>query len=183
MLLKAGQFALDGKPDKVLESYFETTETAKQLLWNGPPIGDSFVQVIRARASQTGGTVLRSDKPIILYLEIQVKKAVTGLIVGWEVWNSQDQLLAYSLWDDSKAPPGVTTMPGVYKIQLEIPGDIFGSGVFLVGLDLGIHNQRRIVPPKLISFWLEIENTLGIGRRYPTLRNAFRPAWHWKILK
>ena len=144
-------------------------------------MGDEHAKVIRAKASQSGQAILNTDKPIKLEVEIEIRKAIHGLIVGWEIWNQREELLAYTLWDDDHEPPGATTRPGIYKVELYIPADTFAAGNYYASLDFGIHNQRRIVPSKSISLSLAIENTVGIGRRYPNAINAFRPSWQWRI--
>jgi lipopolysaccharide transport system ATP-binding protein len=181
-LLSNGRLVQEGLPAEVVNTYLDLTYVEKHQVWEGPPIGDNIAKVRRASVSQNGRITLNSHEPIQIELEIEIRKSIYGLIVGWEVWSQQEELLAYTLWDDIQDPPGIVTDIGIYRIGLEIPANTFAAGSYVASLDLGIHNQRRIIPAKVISLHLMIENTLGIGRRYPVSVNALRPEWHWKVL-
>jgi hypothetical protein len=153
------------------------------LHWNGP-VGDENAQVLRASVKTGGEIDLRTDKAIILEVEIHVMRPIYGLIVAWEIWNNREQLLAYSGADDALPPSADTMQPGNYMFQMEIPPNTLSSGTFQACLDLGIHNRHRLVPEKIVSLEFTLENSSGIGRRYPSgWINIFRPAWSWERAK
>ena len=184
ILLKARKIIQTGAASEVIDKYLGSVEKMGGLKWEGPA-GDENVQVLRAKVCVGEFGTLTTDKPINIELEIQVQRPVYGLIVGWEIWNQREQLLAYSLADDSQPPPGATTQPGYYMLQMEIPADTFASGGYNACLDIGIHNIRRIVPEKSVCLELNIENSAGLGRRYLTnlWTNIFRPDWNWRGLQ
>ena len=183
ILLKTGKVIQNGGAAEVIDGYLGSVEKRGGLKWEGPA-GDDGVQVLRAGVRGDGYSSLRTDKPIVIELEIQVQRPIYGLIVGWEIWNQREQLLAYSVADDAQPPPGATTQPGRYQLQMEIPADTLTSGNYQVSLDLGIHNNRRLVPEKTVCLELTVENSAGIGRRYPSgWVNIFRPAWRWAGLE
>ena len=179
ILLISGKLAQRGIVSEVIDGYLGSAEKSGMVKWKGPA-GDDNVQVLRA--SVFGGELKAptTDKPIVIELEIEVRRPVHGLVIAWELWNQKDQLLAYSAADDSRPPPGATTQPGLYQLQMEIPADTLASGSYCACLDIAIHNQRRLVPDKSICLELNVENSAGIGRRYPSSWvNILRPAWRW----
>jgi lipopolysaccharide transport system ATP-binding protein len=184
ILLKAGKVLQDGSAAEVIERYLGSTVQTSGLYWEGPE-GDENAQVLHARVCGGAQGTLTTDQPITLELELRVLQPIHGLVVGWELWSQREQLLAYSLVDDTHSPPGEITQPGYYRLQMEIPADTLASGGYRCCLDIGIHNVRRIVPEKSICLKLHVENTAGIGRRYLTnaWTNIFRPAWKWTVLR
>ena len=180
ILLKAGRVIQDGSAAEVIGGYLESTGQTSGLQWKGPE-GDENAQVLHARVC--GGTqgTLTTDQPITLELGLHVQQPIHGLVVGWEIWSQREQLLAYSLADDTHSPPTEITQSGHYRLQMEIPADTLASGDYRCCLDIGIHNIRRIVPEKSICLEFHVENTVGIGRRYLTnaWTNIFRPRWKW----
>lgn len=182
VLMKDGQIIQQGEAAKVIDGYFGGAKMAENLNWAGQ-VGDDQVCVYRAGVVGLSGQAgtLKTDVPIVLEVEVKVFKPTHGLIVGWEVWSQKDQLLAYSSSDDNQPPPAVTTQPGNYKWQMEIPANFLAAGSYNAYLDVGIHNIRRIVPEKNIGLRLHVENSSGIGRRHLTdiWSNIIRPAWRW----
>ena len=168
-----------GAASEIIDVYLRSFEHSGAIEWQGSA-GNEGVRVRQASVLRDEMSTLTTDKPVIIKLELEVLEPQYGLIVAWEIWNQREQLLAYSVADDSQPPPGATTVPGLYSWSMEIPGDTFAAGKYVACLDLGIHNNRRLVPEKSICLELKIENTAGIGRRYPSeWVNILRPAWRW----
>ena len=180
ILLDCGEKRLQGSPSEAINGYLAGANTGS-LHWNGPA-GDETAQVLRASVKAVCESDLRTDKAIIIEVEIQVMRPICGLILAWEIWSKRDQLLAYSAADDALDPPADITQPGTYKAIMEIPPNSLSSGTFQACLDFGIHNRHRIVPEKIISLEFTLENSSGIGRRYPSAwADIFRPAWKWEM--
>jgi hypothetical protein len=109
-----------------------------------------------------------------------LKTAVHGLIAAWELRNASDHLLAYSAWDDRLAPPTVTTPAGSYRHTMVIPPHTLAEGDYSLSLDLGIHNQERLVPDRAVTLRFRVDNVEGLGRRHPShWHQIFRPEWIW----
>jgi len=67
-------------------------------------------------------------------------------------------------------------------LEMRIPPNILASGFYSIGIDLGIHNQKRIALDEArVDF--QLENVSGIGRRYPRHDNVVRPSWEWNVMK
>jgi lipopolysaccharide transport system ATP-binding protein len=182
ILLQSGHIIQQGEAAAVIDGYFGNVKNFAGLKWEGP-VGDDNVEILQAHVleGKEGQCVLKTDIPIIIELELKVLRPVYGFVLGWEIWSQNEQLLAYSLTDDSQLPPTTATQPGHYTWHMEIPANTLAAGSYDICLDVGIHNVRRIVSDKSICLKLNIENSAGIGRRYLTnsWTNIFRPAWRW----
>jgi lipopolysaccharide transport system ATP-binding protein len=182
LLLNAGRLVAFRDVQDAISAYLADWHDAHaSTTWSGQA-GDDDVRIVSAAIRlDDGGGSARSHEPIPIELIIEVGKPVFGLVVAWELWSAKGQLLGYSGAEDSLPPPSGTTEPGLYRFVLRIPPNTLAAGSYLVALDVGIHNVRRIVATKEVALALNIENVEGVGRRHPndTWINVFRPAWPW----
>lgn len=179
LLLESGRSQITKNLQDAICGYLKSDLGPAATVWTGSK-GDSDVELIGASIAKQSVTGWNSNLPIVLNVRVVVRTPVNGLIVAWKVRNSSEQLVAYTAAEDMFAPPGVITSPGTYNYSLEIPGNTFAAGDYDFSLDLGIHNLRQIVPQNEVSFSIRLENTMGIGRRYPGgWNNCVRAAWIW----
>ena len=181
LLLEGGQIGKFGSIQETISKYLEHSRPeGAPWSWRGPA-GDEAMEAISASILLRSGNSIKSHEPVQVELFLRVKKPVLGMVVAWELWSARGQLLGYSGADDASPAASGTTAVGEYRFLLEIPANTLAAGSYLLALDLGIHNLRRIVRPKEISLVLNVENTEGIGRLYPSddWTSIIRPAWSW----
>jgi len=181
LFLDDGRLRYQGAVHDTIERYLSASRQGIEASsWTGSA-GDDSVQVQSARVLSDYGGAAQSHEPITVELVVSLKRPLDDLVVAWELWSSKGQLLAYSGADDAASPMMQTIDPGTYKFILEIPANSLAGGAYTLALDIGYHNNRRIVQEREIELALEVENVQGLGRRFPSdhWTNIFRPAWQW----
>ena len=182
VLLQNGGVALVGSADDAINAYNRSIDKSGGLVWEGS-VGDGRIEVTHAQVFSEMLPDLRAENQIIFEFELHVHEPIHGLVAGWEIWDHQYQLLAYSLADDALPPPAKITPPGFYRLSMQVPANTFASGSYHASLDIGIHNVCRVVPDKSICLRFDIDNIEGIGRRYLNNHRTsiLRPDWAWVI--
>lgn len=179
MILSCGKSSDLTLPVNAIIEYLKTFETSFGSKFSGL-INNDYVEVLGAEIINENETYWVNHEPLAVQLDLIIKQDIYGLILGWELRNSREDLLAYTLVDDRQYPPVVTTKAGRYIYTLEIPANQLAAGDYILSLDLGIHNLCRLIPERELSLKFRLENIEGVGRRYPSpWTNIFRPNWHW----
>jgi len=179
--LDKGSLVTKGSSLDVVERYLgETFGEGTGTEWNGDE-GDENVRLRRTMARTADGSAFTTDKELKIMLELEVLRETYALVVGVEIWNIKQQLLAYTVQDDKDEPPPKALSPGNYRWELTIPPNTFAEGSYLLRFDVGIHLRKRIIDGQG-TLRVEIQNTSGIGRRYVNngWTNLFRPDWKWE---
>ncbi|AUB83884.1 hypothetical protein THSYN_25025 [Candidatus Thiodictyon syntrophicum] len=183
IFLENGLIITVGSVSNVIDKYLNSGLVTAELFWKGP-FEHSLIRVESAEIVLGENEGLLSHNPILVKTKIKIKKQIIGLVIGWELKNIQNETLAYSLFDDLDPISTEYSLQGCYEMIMRIPPDTLAAGDYILSLDVGIHNIKRLVPEKLISLGFRLENTAGIGRRYLSARfSIFRPDWNWSISK
>ena len=181
IMLEKGQVVAEGQKYDVIEKYMATVSSSQKTSWTGN-IGDQYLRLHHISVSPMSGNGLRTDSELRVKIIIGVEVNVLGLICAVEIFNKSGTRFLFSNYDDMLLPPVTSVESGIYSLEMRIPPNIFAAGFYSIGIDLGIHNQRRIaLDAARIDF--QLENVSGIGRRYPRHDNVVRPCWEWNVLK
>ena len=179
LLLEEGRLALSGDVQSVIGAYMSTVESAQSCEWQGDAGGDEFR--LTATRIVTDGQMLQTDRDLRIQIEGEILQPLYGLVVAVELWSGRQQLLAYSGYDDSEAPPPFRVAPGTFRRELIIPANSLAAGSYEVRFDIGLHHKKRLVDQRNGRLAFAIENVAGIGRRFPgSFRHIFRPDWQWR---
>jgi lipopolysaccharide transport system ATP-binding protein len=127
----------------------------------------------------------RSSNDIQVVFETTINKSVSDLVVGFHIYNSQEQQIAFTAAYDSGGTDDTKCrfQPGRYIFKSVIPKDTLGAGSYRLIPNIGIHNRKRIIGDSH-SIMLEIQNVSGIGRLFTTgsgIEGIFRPSWPWQV--
>ncbi|MBI1343050.1 MAG: ATP-binding cassette domain-containing protein [Terrimonas sp.] len=179
--LKNGQLRKQGMIEDVLSAYSKEGMESHLSQWQGLA-GDEHIQVTAAKIySPADPTGFFTHQDIVLEIEGELLQPVYGMIMGFTLWSQYDYQLAYSLFDDTDPSTEIVTqVPGRFKKSFRIPANTLASGSYRIQLDVGIHNQKRIINNEC-DLEFTVENIAGIGRKYLTdakgFRSLFRPGW------
>jgi lipopolysaccharide transport system ATP-binding protein len=179
MLLRQGALICEGATQDVIAHYEQTNAKAESGYWEGCAGDDTLMLLSTELVNGTNGNVFRTDEDITVRVQFRVGRPILGLVCAVEVCNHAHVRLAYSSYDDSEQPPPVPVQPGVQTWEMTIPGNTLAAGTYQFGIDLAIHNVRRVTKGEG-TLWVRLENLAGIGRRYSAHAGVVRPAWNWR---
>ena len=181
IMLEKGRVVSEGQKYDVIEQYMATITNNQKTSWTGD-IGDQHLRMHHISILPMSGSGLRTDIELCIKIIIRVDVNILGLICAVEIFNKSGTRFLFSNYDDMLSPPVTEIESGLYALEMRIPPNILASGFYSIGIDLGIHNQKRIALDEArVDF--QLENVSGIGRRYPRHDNVVRPSWEWNVMK
>lgn len=88
--------------------------------------------------------VLCVEDDVYINIELNIKKMDRAFALGYVVFNSDNQLLYWSYFNDF---PSVSLNVGINKIRSKIPSNILNEGIYRIELCGGIHNLKWLFEP------------------------------------
>jgi lipopolysaccharide transport system ATP-binding protein len=183
VLLQKGEVIASGPIQSVIQKYASSAGTSSSTRWTGN-LGDDdlrFRECWIRSLDADGSFDTAADLEIGVHL--RVFRQVEGLVLGVRLHSQYDYELAYMLHDDRESTSPPVIQPGEIIKRFMIPANVLAAGAYRITLDVGIHNVKQIVgPTDEPALMFELENTRGVGRRFPTpmmrgYTSLFRPSW------
>lgn len=125
---------------------------------------------------------LVTDKEIAVKYAYKVKKAVSGLRIGFDFEDGQSGITIFRTFhDDMKA--GGEHEAGDFEATAVLPHNLLIAGTFNLKIAIGIHSIRWITIDK-ISIPLQVHNHSGVNSHYADKRpGVILPSISWSIKK
>jgi lipopolysaccharide transport system ATP-binding protein len=183
LFLNKGELLVQGGVQECIDKYLQFESSNSVSVWNGDE-GDENIKLRRIKVTQAEGesNFMRTDKNTIIWIEYELSKNIPDLIIGAFILNIQGERLAYTRIDDCVNDLKSFSTKGIHRVQLIIPENTCAQGEFLLNIDMGIHNVKRVINRSVQISFLNIS---GLGQRYLTgkaMEDIFRPAWSWTLL-
>jgi lipopolysaccharide transport system ATP-binding protein len=181
VFLKNGEVCYDGTASGAVARYTSDNLASLCTDWNGDA-GDENVRLLRTSIQPIDASLgFDTGSPLQVSVEVDVKKPIHGLIVGFWLCSQFGSELAYVRYDDHLAPQDGPTPPGRIRAEFVIPPNTLGPGLYHVEFDVGIHMMKRIIFQEG-TLLFELQNVTGIGRQFPLANgrgqtSLLRPAW------
>lgn len=181
ILLKSGRILNYGNIQECIDLYMNNITSSHDSEWRGE-IGDENVKLlhtwVRSLDNENG---LHTAASIEIGIEVDIKKRIKDLILGFRLFSEYGYEIAFVLYDDIELTPSPTIEPGKFVKEFIIPENTLAEGNYRIEFDVGIHCTKTIINTQgSLSF--ELKNISGIGRRFyiPQIKgrnSLFRPKW------
>jgi lipopolysaccharide transport system ATP-binding protein len=112
------------------------------------------------------GQFVRNGDTLLVKVEYEVKKAVSGLRVFVDVKDESDTLI-FRTFHDEKDVGNPEMSAGKYESQLTLPRCIFAPKNYVLSVNAGIYNKRYVIPEGGIELSLNVIHTSEYNRAYP----------------
>jgi lipopolysaccharide transport system ATP-binding protein len=179
ILLDKGRLVYLGEVSEAIKKYMQEFDVAVSSEWIGNE-GDENVRLLHTWVkSLDPDRQIHTAADIEIGIEAEVLNEVNGIILGFTLFSEHGYELAYVLYDDALPPPPESVKPGKLAKTFVIPANTLAQGTYKVEFDVGIHMRHKIISEQgMLKFTLE--NTIGIGRRFPVPKvrgrtGIFRP--------
>jgi lipopolysaccharide transport system ATP-binding protein len=149
IFLESGQLKAFEEIKPALSRYMKSCPAAG-LHWEGQ-LGDEHISFYEASLRPTShlNFFLQGDATK-LDLEFEVLKPHDDLIVGFNVKNSKNQVLAHSRLCDCEENRHLTSKPGVHKISFDFDLALFHPGEYQIEIESQILNRKKILQGDLL---------------------------------
>jgi len=164
--LKNGEIVNIGQVNSIISEYMSNSSPLGAEKWDGVT-GDESLQIFKTQVySSDVINKLHTNADILIEIEGEILKPITGLILGFTLWSQFDYEIAYALHDDDENQIEINTVvPGKFIKKFRIPANTLADGIYRIQFDVGIHMKKRIVDTECdLSFTLT--NISGIGRKF-----------------
>ncbi len=181
ILLENGTLTATGEIEEVISRYLILNAGEIKQAWSGQA-GDGHLSLLRTWIQpKDAQRTFHTSSPLEIGCEVYVHQKIHGLIAGFTLFSEYDYEIAYVVHDDDKLPPALEALPGTYTFKWVIPSNTLAAGMYRIEFDIGIHMDRRIIKQDG-SLLFNLDNTDGLGRRYPLVNrkgwtSLFRPFW------
>lgn len=181
LVLKDGELLELSPVEQAVGRYLADTEVQTATEWKGDA-GNETVRLTRTWvAPAREGGAFKTSSELEIGIEVEILKAVDGLVLGFKLLSQYEDQLAYLLHDDQDESPLRTVAPQKMVRRFIVPANALTFGKYRIEFDVGVHMKGRIISEEgALSF--SLENYDGIGRRFPVpekrgFSSLFRPDW------
>ena len=184
LLLDHGRAVGYGSASEVVAQYLATGRAAegRAVIPHTALAADTELRFISVSVSPPGkepiGQIDR-DEGVEVVIEYEVARAIADCQINLELWNYNGICVLSSGLRDRDPLARQVQQPGRHSVSCQIPSDYFRAGLYSIGLEAFIPNQRVLdqISPAL-SFEI-IDLTPPEVRFQETANGAIRPVLRW----
>lgn len=150
VFMEKGQIKQFGPIDQCINEYVRSWRI-RSLCWEGEE-GDEHIRFYRASltSNESNKEFFYQSEKTNLEVEYEILKPIQDLVLGIGIWNQRNQLLARSHTSDDVEQFHLFTKPGRHKASFQLDAGLFHEGEYLIKLDCGIHNKKRIIHDEIV---------------------------------
>jgi lipopolysaccharide transport system ATP-binding protein len=138
-------------------------------------------QNIRIHQDEGDGDFLFSHKQVIISYIIEIKEALKGLRIGFDLLDNSGILIFRTLHDDLNSPEDF--LPGEYELKSLIPKNFLKEGNYQINILAGLHNVEWILENEVSRFFT-VSNIYGVNSNYSDFRpGLILPEINWQLTK
>jgi lipopolysaccharide transport system ATP-binding protein len=192
ILLQAGKCIMEAQTQDIVNNYLSES-SAKQCgirTWDDVRScpGDEHLNLIAVRLKNELGNItdqFESSKPIIIELELDIKKPDPDLTVGFDLTRSDGVVIFRSLHNDEQTTTSISR--GCRLFKAIIPCNLLNAGNYAVAPRISIFNQKWIVDyqfPSVVSFDLIFTHGKSSYMNHPDRwqNGIIAPVLEWSVL-
>jgi len=182
VFLEKGKMAAYGNLASIINLYNNDGQQNYGNEWRGE-IGDENAKLMRCWVKSLDPEGLfDAGADIEIGITVEVLKPILGFALGFKLWSGFGYELAQVLYDDDETEVKRIS-PGVVEKRFCIPRNTLTIGDYEVVIDIGIDKVKQIVKDGTVKLKFHLENTKGLGRKYPVpngprgYSSLFKPFW------
>jgi lipopolysaccharide transport system ATP-binding protein len=181
ILLSLGHVSKRGQPSLVIQEYLSQTDRAASKTMNGDALLiDLDIDLLEFFSCDEAGNpkkYFKSSEHVNVRIKYRAKRDIYGLRVGFDLVGFTDgEVLFRTYDDDTKSKP---RRKGVEVEICSIPKNLLRPGIYLIRLQVGIHNVRWVFNGT-ISEKITIELVDGVNNLYADYRpGKIMPQVEW----
>lgn len=190
ILLEHGRLVEDGPAHDVMSTYLRAgTGSLAQSIWDDPSTapGGEVVRLRAVRVLDQHRRVLESvdiSRPFRLEMEYDVLRGGSEILPGFQLWNAEEGVLAFSALDLDPEWRGRRRPAGLYRTSAWIPGDLLAEGMFTVDAYGMTLNPRvaQFMAEAAVAFNVvdRIDGTSARGDWGGAMGGVVRPKLQWR---
>jgi lipopolysaccharide transport system ATP-binding protein len=187
LLLENGIKKIIGNTHECIREYFKLNNDSKNdmAVINKAVqnlVEDELFKLLNIQVSQesVNGLDFYSNKSIRVTMSYEVKSHIMGLRIGFDLIESNTQVLVFRTFHDELEEEIKTMYKGVYLSEVIIPENLLNDGSYTISLSIGVHNVRWIIYDSL-KINIKINNVNGINKIYSEKsQGLIRPFVVWQ---
>ena len=165
--------------DKAINIFMNLTSSNKET--KAEILRHKLINFQNIRIHQDEGDLLFSHKQVIISYIIEIKEALKGLRIGFDLLDNSGILIFRTLHDDLNSPEDF--LPGEYELKSLIPKNFLKEGNYQINILAGLHNVEWILENEVSRFFT-VSNIYGVNSNYSDFRpGLILPEIDWKLTK
>ena len=182
ILLEQGQVAASGDVFECVNRYARTHTGSGLWVWTGD-LGDENLRLYGARLeSGEGREVLRRGELFWLEIDYEVlTQRNSFVVVGADFFALTGIFLCGSRLTDFAGQLKAAQSPGRHLARLEVDTSLFAEGEYLVKINLGLHNIKRVIEDEPQLSFSVVNPNRNYDHETPLYRNMVYPDWRWDL--
>ncbi len=137
--LEQGRLKMFGPIGECIQHY-HSSYTQMGRTWSGD-CGDEHIRFHRVSLSGERDFFYQKE-PITVTIQLEIKKARSGLFFGLTLWNKEHQFLAGSYYDKE-------LKKGRFTVSFVLPPALLHEGEYYLKIESGIHKVKRITTDEI----------------------------------
>lgn len=187
ILVKNGRIQEDTKTAEAISKYLNSGELINSNKWAAKKgLGSNAVRLNSLTAKSSSASYLSdtfpSDSNVIVEMNITLDRPLSGLCVGFDLFDSKGGIVMRSYNTDVNPLKMPSLQFGNNTLRCEIPGGLLNAGGYQLAPRISIHNQEWILNcDPLIAFKILLNH--GVSPYWNVLTETNRPGNISPILK
>lgn len=190
--LHQGKIVSEGSVEEVVSNYLAKNDEIENIkIWNKEAApGNSVIKLFRVSVVDDEGNSIgtfRSSKNLFVEFEFELYQLVSGLNIGFDIFDSQGVLLARGLQSDLAPENWLNLQKGKNKIRCVIPNSLLNSGSYFLSIMVGLHSvELYFYINDVIKFDIIVDH--GVSPYWNNLNKHIRPGliapvFNWELVK
>jgi lipopolysaccharide transport system ATP-binding protein len=182
LLLEQGEVIASGDVFDCVNRYARTQTGSGLRVWTGD-LGDENLRLYGARlVSEQERDVLQRGDRFFLEFDYEVLTERSNfVVVGADFFASTGIFLCGSRLTDFAGQLEAAQRPGRHLARLEVDTSLFAEGEYLVKVNLGLHNIKRVIEDEPQLFFSVVNPERNYDHETPLYRNIVYPDWRWDL--
>ncbi|HJW92577.1 MAG TPA: ABC transporter ATP-binding protein [Thermoanaerobaculia bacterium] len=179
MLLESGRIAAAGDVRECIDRYMGLAGDGGKSAWSGD-LGDDHIRLSSARIAPEQPLFQRGDS-LDFEFTYDVLEPGPLVVVGVDIRNQVGAMVCATRFTDLAPAEQLASLQsaGRHTVRLTIDTSILSEGDYVLSVNLGIHNVKRVIEHEpVISFSL-VDSTRNRRHESAMYRSMVYPDWEW----
>ena len=168
IILNEGRLIFDGEAHDAVSNYLGTL--SNRVEFNGIDGDSSELLLSKASVSSSqgmAGGVFDSAMPMDIEMEVEVKRNIPSLVIGFNLYSQYDYPLARADYNDVNQIKSLE--PGHYRFTFRIPPYTLAPGSYKISFDVAERNMKRYTTDKSDLSFEVIADKSNFGYVFPDI--------------
>ena len=185
MLLEHGRVVASGDVRECIERYLGSDAEGGDTFWKGS-LGDENIRLSSVLVVPEGSSwSFRRGDVVHFQFTYEVLKPSPLVVVGVDVQNELGALVCATRFTDVAPLEQIPELQarGSHTVRLAIDTSILAEGQYLLRVNLGIHNVKRIIETEPVIRISVRDPDRNRKHESPMYRNIVYPHWEWREIE